>query len=71
MFVNNSNSNLSWYLNLDDASPLIEDGTFQLLHRSGSPYKFSYKGERLHFPTKSLRSGEMSSLGILFTPGTF
>ena len=69
MFVNNSNAPISWYINLDDASQFIEDGTFQLLHRSGSPYKFAYNGDHIDFPTKMLGSGEMSSLGILFSPG--
>ena len=69
MFVNNSNSPLTWYLDLDDAAQYIEDGVFQLVHRSGSRHKFVYNGEHLQFPAKTLSSGEMSSLGILFTPG--
>ena len=69
MFVNNSNTTLTWNLNLETASPYIEDGIFQLLHRSGSAYILPYNGDYLEFPPITLGSGEMLNLGVLFTPG--
>ena len=67
--MNNSNTTLTWHLNLETASPYIEDGIFQLLHRSGSAYTLPYNGDHLEFPPITLGSGEMLNLGVLFTPG--
>ena len=68
MFVNNSNSRLSWFLDLEKGGPYIDDGTFQLLHRSGSPYQLSKENKNLTVPETFLVSGETAQLGILFSP---
>ena len=68
MFVNNSSANLVWSLNIENAGPYFEDGTFQLLHRTGSPFQLTREGRSLSFPETTMYSGETSQLGILFAP---
>ncbi|XP_065057284.1 cilia and flagella-associated protein 47-like isoform X2 [Rhopilema esculentum] len=68
MFVNNSSANLVWCLNIENAGPYFEDGTFQLLHRTGSPFQLTREGRSLSFPETAMYSGETSQLGILFAP---
>lgn len=70
MFVNNSNSKLSWSLDLEKGGPYVDDGTFQLLHRTGSPYQLAMENKNLTVPETFLLSGETAQLGILFTPST-
>ena len=68
MFVNNSNKKLRWSLDVERGGALIENGTFQFLHRSGSPYSMSSHNAVELIPSKMLDSGETSHLGVLFTP---
>ena len=68
MFVNNSSSRLSWSLDLEKGGPYIDDGTFRLLHRTGSPYQLAMENKNLTVPETFLHSGETAQLGILFTP---
>ena len=69
MFVNNSNGKLKWSLDLEKGGPCLDDGTFQFLHRSGSPYNRGMQSKNETIPTRLLDSGETSQLGVLFTPG--
>lgn len=68
MFVNNSDQTLSWTLHTKGAGPLLEDGTFKFLHRTGSPFTPSSAGKKSVIPEITLDSGETFQLGVLFTP---
>ncbi|XP_048577373.1 cilia- and flagella-associated protein 47-like isoform X2 [Nematostella vectensis] len=68
MFVNNSDSPLSWTLHTQAAGPHLEDGTFKFLHRTGSPFTPSSARKKSTIPSISLESGETFQLGVLFTP---
>lgn len=69
LFVNNSDQTLSWTLHTKAAGPLLEDGTFKFLHRTGSPFTPSSAGSRKSvIPDITLDSGETFQLGVLFTP---
>lgn len=68
LFVNNSDQALSWTLNTKAAGPLMEDGTFKFLHRTGSPFTPSSAGKKSVIPDITLESGETFQLGVLFTP---
>jgi hypothetical protein len=68
MFVNNSDRTLSWTLHTQEAGPLLEDGTFKFLHRTGSPFTPSSAKRRSTIPSITLESGETFQLGVLFSP---
>ena len=68
LFVNNSNQTLSWTLHTKAAGPLLEDGTFKFLHRTGSPFTPSSARKKSVIPDITLDSGETFQLGVLFTP---
>ena len=68
LFVNNSDQTLSWTLHTKAAGPLLEDGTFKFLHRTGSPFTPSSAGKKSVIPDITLDSGETFQLGVLFTP---
>lgn len=68
LFVNNSDKPLSWTLHTKAAGPLLEDGIFKFLHRTGSPFTPSSAGKKSVIPDITLESGETFQLGVLFTP---
>ena len=68
LFVNNSDQALTWTLNTKAAGPLMQDGTFKFLHRTGSPFTPSSARKKSVIPDITLESGETFQLGVLFTP---
>lgn len=67
VFVNNSDSNLTWGLDLRSNNPALEQGIFKFIHPSGAPFA-NPTGEETKGIEGDLKPGETQQVAVMFCP---
>jgi len=67
IFVNNSDKDLTWAIDMRVNSRAIDEGVFKFIHPSGAPFCDPH-GEDRGYIEGSLKPGETQQVAVMFCP---